>query len=307
MHKKYITKTWKYIPVKYNKKNLYIICEVMSRHIYHWSKVKMTEREVKNNTIETWKASKVEDLAINTKNAMKNSWVIKKMILRYCYTPITKLAFREQYNEDYSSKYVQNLNNSRLHSMLNNACSNVSNDLVTKVDYNQIKAYIHSIWIQQRKWGSANLSGAIICRRFMEHCIKKFIWFTRLRCFQINALEQTEELVKLLNRGYVLTQCRIATNEMPKEIVDECVMSLKKSQTTWNISKVYKVQKNWYDSTHYVNFYYDKRNKSIQEISARWDTSMWTNMTYTLQTRIKLIQLWAIRPEMVFISQANED
>jgi hypothetical protein len=44
----------------------------MSRHIYHGSKVKMTERPVANNTKETQTASKLENISVNTKNCMKN-------------------------------------------------------------------------------------------------------------------------------------------------------------------------------------------------------------------------------------------
>ena len=278
----------------------------MSRHIYHGSKVKMTERPVANNTKETQTASKLENISVNTKNCMKNIWVLKKILLRYSYTPITQLELREQFIEHYSAKFTHDLNNSRLYSMVNNICLNVWENYITDIDMKGIRGWLHNVWIQMRKWWDNNFSGAILCWWYMEHFPKKRVGNSRLKCFTIDATKQTNELVQLLNRGYVLNQCRIATNEIPEEMLKECEISSFVSQTEGNIDKIYSVQKNGYDSTHFTNIYYDKNLKVIKELWGWWDASMWNNITYPIKDRMALIQKGCIRSELCLVSQSIE-
>ena len=278
----------------------------MSRHIYHWSKVKMTEREVKNNTMETQTASKIEDILVNTKNCMKNIGVLKKILLRYWYTPITHLEIKEQFIENYFWKFEQDLNNSWLTAVMNNICINIDHDYITQKDFIGIKQYLHNMWVQLRKWGSWYFAWAILCWWYMEHLPKKRVGNSRLKCFQIDALQQPEELTVLLNRGYVLVEARITTNEIPKELLKNCVIERAWTQQGWNINKVYNSQKNWYDSTHYTNIYYNKRNKSIQEIWKRWHVSIWNNIEYPLKDWFTLIKKGCIRSDLILIWQSIE-
>lgn len=278
----------------------------MSRHIYHWSKVKMTERTVANNTRDTQKASKIEDILVNTKNCMKNIWVLKKLLLRYSYTPITQLELKEMFIEHYSAKFTHDMNNSWLYTMVNNICLNVGNEYITNIDMKAIRGWLHNMGIQMRKWWNCNFSWAVLCRRYMEHFPKKWVGNSRLKCFTIDAVKQPEELVRVLNRWYVLAECRIATNEIDEEMLKNCEISSFVSQTEGNIDKIYSVQKNWYDSTHFTNIYYDKNLKVIKEIWGWWDASMGNNITYPLKDWIQLINSWAIRSELCFVSQSIE-
>lgn len=278
----------------------------MSRHIYHWSKVKMTERAVANNTRDTQKASKIEDILVNTKNCMKNIGVLKKILLRYSYTPITQLELKEMYIDHYSAKFTHDMNNSWLYSMVNNICMNVWTEYITNIDMKWIRGWLHNMGVQMRKWWNANFSWAVLCWRYMEHFPKKWVGNSRLKCFTIDAVKQPEELVRVLNRGYVLCECRIASNEMDSEMLKNCEISASFSQLSWNINKVYSVQKNGYDSTFFTNIYYDKNLKVIKEIWGWGNVSMWNNITYPLKDWIQLINSWAIRSELCFVSQSIE-
>ena len=278
----------------------------MSRHIYHGSKVKMTERTVANNTRDTQKASKTEDILVNTKNCMKNIWVLKKLLLRYSYTPITQLELKEMFIDHYSAKFTHDMNNSWLYTMVNNVCLNVGNEYITNIDMKAIRGWLHNMGVQMRKWWNCNFSWAVLCWRYMEHFPKKWVGNSRLKCFTIDAVKQPEELVRVLNRWYVLAECRIATNEIDEEMLKNCEISSFVSQTEGNIDKIYSVQKNWYDSTHFTNIYYDKNLKVIKEIWGWWDASMGNNITYPLKDWIQLINSWAIRSELCFVSQSIE-
>ena len=266
------------------------------------------QTKLNNNTHTTHRFTKIEDVYTDTKQSKKFLQRIKNIAMKYWYTPISKLYWKEQNIEHYSWKYNQTLPDSRITSSFNNMACNLWKEFPQSMIVSKIKTKMHNFGIHYWRWWHPSFWTAFLCWYYTEWPFDTIYWLENIRSFMVNVEKQPEDIVKLFNRWYTLIQQRIAKvdfNEDDKRKVNE-IIKRDKSFRQANYEKLIKTF-GQYDTTHFTVIYYNKEKKVIEEIGNWGSTSITENLEYDLKTRIEFIKKWYISPNLFFIGQAVED
>lgn len=280
----------------------------MSRRKYNCWKGHQTVFRARQweNTAETHKATKLEDVFIDTKSWHKYWVFLKKLITKYT-SPINQLTFKDTFNENAVAKFSGRSEDSRITSSLNNMAFNVWEQYPPILIKQKMMIKLRNFWIHWKRWWSPAFAIPFLCWYYTEGYLEKPYWFNNMKCFCVNVNEQPEELVKLFNRGYTLIETKLNYFEFTEESKKNIIIPNLRPQQYWNYLKTKNTAGESYDSTHFCNIRYNKYKKLIEEVDRRWDTSLWINCSYTLKTRIECIKKWEIRPELYFIWNADEE
>lgn len=265
------------------------------------------QTKLNNNTHETHKFTQIDDIYVDTKNAKKFVQKLRGIAMQYWYTHISRLDWREQYIDNYAWKYNQTLPDSRMTSAFNNMACNVGWEFPQAMYIGKIKTKLHNLGLHYWRWWHPSFSTAFLCRYFLEGPFNKIYWFDNMRWFMVNVEKQPQDIVKLFNRWYVLIQQRIAKIDFEEwDMRKAFELSGRGALQKQNYEKMINTF-GQYDTTHFTTIYYNKKEKTIDEIGNRWDASITNNLRYKLQDWVNFVKKGYISPNLFFIAQAIED